>query len=90
MTNSIETQGAELMHKRLWEDGHEKRLYRGSKPMLVSEGWARASQAEKVKAVFWPEKTTMQRERSVKNTDFGGNSINNLIASNVQRRKNRK
>ena len=56
MTNSIETQGAEIMHKRLWEDGHEKRLYRGSKPMLVSEGWARASQAEKVKAVFWPEK----------------------------------
>lgn len=36
----------------------------------VSEGWARACQAEKVRAVFWPEKTTMQRQRSVKDRIF--------------------
>lgn len=30
----------------------------------------RACQAEKVRAVFWPEKTTMQRQRSVKDRIF--------------------
>lgn len=34
--------------------------------MLGFEGWVRTCQAEKVRAVFWPEETTMQRHRRVK------------------------
>ena len=46
--------------------GALERLYRSSKPALGFEGWVRACQAEKVRAVFQPEKTTMQRHTSVK------------------------
>lgn len=41
--------------------------------MLGFEGWLRVCQTEKVRAVFWPEETTMQRHRSVK--EVLGNSI---------------
>lgn len=50
----------------------------------------RMGKAEKVKAVFQPEKTTIRRQRSVKKIEFLGNTINNLIPYNVHRRKNRK
>lgn len=54
--NSVDIEGAELMKRG---QGIRKGFYKGSKPVLGFEGWIRTCQAEKVRAVFWPEETTM-------------------------------
>lgn len=72
MINSIDTQGTELMHRGLWEQGQWKRLYRGSNTCAVpvSEGWERACQAEKVRAVFWPEKNHYAKAEKCERQNF--------------------